>query len=353
MINKPWMIYGSNGYTGELIARKARLRGYRPILAGRDENKVRALATELGFDFRVFDLRDSNTIAHQLNGLHTVLHCAGPFSATAAPMMAACLQTHVNYLDITGEISVFEHGHHLHEAAVTAGIVICPGVGFDVVPTDCLAATLKAALPDATHLALGFDSRSGFSPGTAKTSVEGLASGGKVRENTVIKTVPLAYKTRRINFGNGEKLAMTIPWGDVATAYYSTGIPNIEAYIPASPRLVKRLRRLNWLRPLLGWQIVQNFLKKQIDKKVHGPDLATRESAATAIWGEAKNAAGKTVTAQMTVPNGYSLTVLSSLAVVAHLDQNEASGSFTPSTLIGADFISTLDGVSDITIRCT
>ena len=124
--------------------------------------------------------------------------------------MAACLATHAHYLDITGEISVFEHSRTLDAAARAAGIVVCPGVGFDVIPTDCVAAALKAALPDATQLALGFDSRSGFSPGTAKTSVEGLAQGGKVRKDGRIISVPLAYKTRRIDFGDGEKLAMTI-----------------------------------------------------------------------------------------------------------------------------------------------
>ena len=90
-------------------------------------------------------------------------------------------------------------------------MVLCPGVGFDVIPTDCVAAALKAELRDATHLALGFDSRSGFSPGTVKTSVEGLAQGGKVRRYGLIVSVPLAYKVRRIDFGDGEKEAMTIP----------------------------------------------------------------------------------------------------------------------------------------------
>ncbi len=347
---KTWMIYGANGYTGELIAREAKQRGLNPVLAGRDEKKVRALATELGFKSVAFDLSDTDHIGKHISGMHTVLHCAGPFSATAAPMMSACLHAKVNYLDITGEIAVFEHGNSLHAAAQQAGIVICPGVGFDVVPTDCLAATLKRAMPDATHLTLGFDSRSSFSPGTAKTSVEGLAQGGKVRRNGLITVVPLAFKSRRIDFGNGEKSAMTIPWGDVATAFYSTGIPNIEVYIPASPRLIKRLQRLNWIRPLLGWRFVQNFMKKQIDKKVRGPDLNARSSANTAVWGEVKNAQGKVINGRMTVPNGYTLTVLSSLAVVDFLERNTASGSFTPSTLIGADFVTSLPGVSCITL---
>jgi short subunit dehydrogenase-like uncharacterized protein len=224
-MDKPWMIYGANGYTGELIAREAARRGLKPILAGRSPGKIAPLANELGLEARVFDLGDVAQTAAALEGVSLVLHCAGPFSATSAPMIAACLRARAHYLDITGEISVFEHAMEQDAMARAAGIVVCPGVGFDVIPTDCLAATLKAALPDATHLALGFDSRSGFSPGTAKTSVEGLAQGGKIRRDGKIVAVSLAYKTRRIDFGNGEKLAMTIPWGDVSTAFHTTGIP--------------------------------------------------------------------------------------------------------------------------------
>ena len=174
---KPWMIYGANGYTGELIAREAVRRGLKPVLAGRTAAKVEPLAASLDLQARVFDLLDAVATARSVEGMGLVLHCAGPFSATAAPMMAACLATHAHYLDITGEIGVFEHARTLDAAARAAGIVICPGVGFDVIPTDCVAAALKAALPDATHLVLGFDSRSGFSPGTAKTSVEARCVG--------------------------------------------------------------------------------------------------------------------------------------------------------------------------------
>ena len=163
-------------------ARSGRAAGLKPVLAGRTAAKVEQLATSLGLQARVFDLANAAATARSVEGMGLVLHCAGPFSATAAPMMAACLSAHAHYLDITGEISVFEHARTLDAAARAAGIVICPGVGFDVIPTDCVAATLKAALPDATHLALGFDSRSGFSPGTAKTSVEGLAARVELRD---------------------------------------------------------------------------------------------------------------------------------------------------------------------------
>lgn len=348
---KKWMIYGANGYTGELIAREARRRGESPVLAGRGAH-VAGLANELGFEHRVFDLEDNYQVAKQLDGISLVLHCAGPFSATSAPMIEGCLQAGAHYLDITGEISVFEHAHAQDARAKKAGIVICPGVGFDVIPTDCVAAALKKALPDATHLALGFDSRSGFSPGTAKTSVEGLASGGRARINGKISKVPMAWKVRHIRFGKDEKLAMTIPWGDVCTAWYSTGIPNIEVYIPVSERVVKSAKLSNYVRPLLGLSLVQDFMKKRIGKTVKGPDGATRDKLTTAVWGEASNAVGQKKTARIQTANGYSLTVTGSLAVVAHLLQNTVEpGAYTPSRLLGPDLVTQLPGSGPLQIE--
>jgi short subunit dehydrogenase-like uncharacterized protein len=266
-------------------------------------------------------------------------------------MVHACLSSTTHYLDITGEIGVFEYVHGQSERAKTIGAVLCPGAGFDVIPTDCLAAGLKAALPDATQLALGFDSRSGLSPGTAKTSVEGMAQGGKVRRNGKIVTVPLAYKVRKINFGNGEKSAMTIPWGDIATAHYSTGISNIETYIPASPRMIAAMKRMNLIRPLLGIGWVQRLLKAQIVKKVRGPDKDQRDASPTFVWGEAVNEAGEKRTARIKTANGYDVTVFGALAIVARLlkDPPEGGG-YTPSQLMGKDFITTLPGSGALTL---
>lgn len=346
-----WMIYGANGYTGELIAREAKKRGLTPILAGRNAVKVAAVAQELGLEHRCFDLGSPVEISSHLGGVGLVLHCAGPFSATSSPMIAACIQTKAHYLDITGEISVFEHAQQQNVAAREAGVVVCPGVGFDVIPTDCVAATLKKALPDAVKLSLGFDSRSGFSPGTAKTSVEGLAQGGKVRSDGKIISVPLAFEVRKIDFGDGEKLAMTIPWGDVSTAYHSTGIPNIEVFIPGSPGMIANARRANYVRWLLGLAPVQAFLKNRIGKTVKGPDTATRDRLTTCVWGEATNAKGEKKTARVKTANGYSLTVTGSLAVTEFLLENAVSGgAYTPSKLMGPDLVTRLPGSSSITI---
>lgn len=347
-----WMIYGAYGYTGELIAREAVRRGYRPVLAGRSRAKVEALAGELGLEARHFDLDDAARLDAQLAGCELVMHCAGPFSATAAPMMEACLRARAHYLDITGEIPVFEHAQTLNELARSAGVVVCPGVGFDVIPTDCVAAALKAALPDATHLALGFDTRSSMSPGTAKTSIEGLAQGGKVRRDGRIVQVPLAYRVRRIDFGDGEKPAMTIPWGDVSTAYHTTGIPNIEVFVPGSPDMIRGARFANLIRPLLGLPWVQRQLKARIGRKVTGPDDGKRAESGTWVWGEARNARGERKVARLRTVNVYSLTVTGALAVIGYLMQmRPAGGAYTPARLLGPDLVTSLPGSGELRIE--
>jgi short subunit dehydrogenase-like uncharacterized protein len=341
----PWMLYGANGYTGQLIVRGAVRRGLQPILAGRSRDKIMRLADELGLQARVFDLRERAQAAMALKGMRLVLHCAGPFSAASALLISACLTTGTHYLDITGEIDVLEYAHEQGEAARTAGIVICPGVGFDVIPTDCVAAKLKSALPNATHLALGFHSGSALSPGTGKTLLESLAKGGKVRKDGRIVTVPLAHKTRRINYGTGEMLAMTIPWGDVSTAFYTTGIPTIEVYTSAVPALVILARIGNHVRWLLGADLVQRCLKRLFDKILKGPGGKTREVTPAYVWGEVSNEAGQVKSARIMTANGYSLTVSGALAVVEHLMQRQVQGgAYTPAKLVGPDLLVQLPG---------
>lgn len=351
MSDPQWLIYGVNGYSGELIAREARQRGRKPVLAGRSTERIAPLARELDCACRTFTVTDAAAVAEALNGVTLLLNCAGPFSMTAAPLADACLNHRVHYLDITGEIDVFEVLHARDAAARTMGVVLCPGVGFDVIPTDCLAVALKAALPDATHLALGFDSRSGLSPGTAKTMVEGLGKGGRIRRDGCIIPVPPIWKTRRIDFGRGEKTAMTIPWGDVATAFHSTGIPNIETYVPAPPTLLRWRWLLPWLRPIFGLGFVQTLLKQRVTATVRGPDAERRQRNPTWVWGEVVNAVGARKTGRLQTANGYDVTVWGALAVVEHLLATvPAGGYYTPAQLAGSGLIETLPGSSPIRI---
>jgi short subunit dehydrogenase-like uncharacterized protein len=346
-MKKNWMIYGANGYTGKLIAREAKARGLKPILAGRNRKSIESLAAETGFESMVFDLEDTPAMNSALESITLVLHCAGPFSATSQPMIEACLRNRCHYLDITGEISVFANAYKRSDEAGRADIVLMPGVGFDVVPTDCLAAKLVKALPAATTLQLAFEAGGDMSPGTAKTSIEGLAGGGCVREGGKLKWVPLAWKTREIPFRHGKRLAVTIPWGDVFTAYISTGVPDIEVYMSAPPSSILHMKRLRMLKPLLSMSWVQNLMKKRIEKTITGPEGSERQNTQMQLWGEAGTADGRSVSATMTTPNGYDVTVTASLGIVEYLLKNDVEGGFyTPSLLMGADYAASLPGIT-------
>src|SRR6476659_6763268 len=133
-----FLIYGANGYTGTLIARAAVARGQRPILAGRNAAALVTLASDLGLECRIFALDDPAQVAEGISGMQAVLHCAGPFAHTYRPLADACLQARVHYLDITGEVAVFEALVTRSAAAQAARVMLLPGVGFDVVPSDCL-----------------------------------------------------------------------------------------------------------------------------------------------------------------------------------------------------------------------
>jgi short subunit dehydrogenase-like uncharacterized protein len=346
-----FLIYGANGFTGRLVAREAKQKGLRLVLAGRSAAAIQALAAAWDLPWRVFDVDDKAAAIAGLGDVEAVVNCAGPFSATSRPMIDACLETRRHYLDITGEIDVLVAAHARHAEARAAGIVICPGVGFDVVPTDCLAAVLKEALPDAIELALGIDVGSTPSAGTAKTMVEGLTGGGRVRRNGDIVAVPFAYRTRRIDFGSGPALAVTIPWGDVATAYFSTGIPDIAVYVRTSPAAVFAMRSLNHMRPVLASTRVRNFLRR-LAARSKGPSEAQLRGETSYVWGEARNPAGRVSTARVTTPNGYRLTTDSTLLALQFvLSQRPQGGYYTPSRLMGPRCVERLPGVSAIRIE--
>ena len=344
-----WLIYGANGYTGELIAREAVSRGLKPILAGRNRAAVTALAAELNLECRIFGLDDPQVVQAGLKDCAVVLHCAGPFSHTAKPMLEACLLTHTHYLDITGEIAVFEMAATYDAVAKLAGIMLLPGAGFDVVPTDCLAAHLKAQLPAATQLSLAFRGLGQTSRGTTLTAWESMSTGGMVRRAGQLIPVPPAWKTRQIDFddGRGPTATITVPWGDVSTAYYTTGIPNIEVYMTFKPwfrRLLLASRYFSWL---LRSAPLQSFLKAQIKAMPRGATADQRARSTSYVWGEVRDDAGHTVTKRFKAPDGYTLTVFTTLAIVEQvLDGHTPSGFQTPAQAYGPGLIFQIPGVT-------
>jgi short subunit dehydrogenase-like uncharacterized protein len=345
--NQRWMIYGANGYTAGLIAEEAARRGYQPVLAGRNAEAVAAVAVPLKLDSRSFSLEDTTKAAAALEDIDAVLHCAGPFSATAEPMLRACIASKTHYLDITGEIEIFELAKSLGNDAAAAGCVLMPGVGFDVVATDCLAAKLNTLIENPTHLEMAFCGDGGASPGTAKTFVEMLPDGGRVRANGQITKVPAAAVRRSVAFSDRTEWCMSIPWGDISTAYSTTSIPNITV-LTAVPRAAAFITRLTSpLMAIMKPQGVQNKLKQLVEKHVHGPDQPTRESGCMRLWGKVTNVNGESAEQWLDLLDGYDFTVHASLAVMEHLlEQTPPAGYHTPAGAYGYQLIESIQGSS-------
>ena len=344
-MSNTFLIYGANGYTGELITRFAVERGMKPLLAGRNAIAVEALAKKHHLDYQVFSLDEAYRIDNVLQSVDMVLHCAGPFSRTARPMVEACLRNKKHYTDITGEIAVFEACAALDKKAQEAGIMLMPGVGFDVVPTDCLAKHLKGRLPTATRLSLAFYGVGRLSHGTQATMIMNIGKGGAIRRDGKITGVPAAWKTREIDFGEVTKSGVTIPWGDVATAFYSTDVPNIEVYTVVPPSNLKMMKASRYLGWLLATKPFQDYLQKKIP--AGGPSDAEREKGKTLLWGEASDRNGNRVESRMQGPEGYTITAIAALNIAQKiLDGKFTPGYQTPAKAYGADLVLEIDGVT-------
>ena len=346
-MTQTFLLYGATGYTGRLIARAAVRRELRPIIAGRDPAKVEALAGELSLDGRAFPLTDTAALDRALRETPVVLHCAGPYSQTYKPMVDACLRTGVHYLDITGELIEHEALAKRDAEAAAAGVMLLPSVGFDVVPSDCLAAHLKRRLPTANRLTLAFQSFGGMSRGTLISSIDTIDRAGMIRRDGALTPVPAVWRTRQVDFGAGPVTVVTLPWGDLATAYRSTGIPNIETYmaLPAGQRLAMKSARV--LGPLLGSRPGKALLMRLAAGIPEGPSEAALISGYSLLWGEAQDNAGRRAVSRMRTPHAYAFTAETAVAVAQRVLAGDAHPGYqSPASAYGPDFALCLDGVT-------
>lgn len=341
-----FLVYGVTGYTGRLIVEHAVERGLNPVLAGRSVGEVRSLAERLGLRHRVFGLGSRRALLDGVSGMAAVLHAAGPFSATSAPMAEACLAAGVHYCDITGEIDVFENLAARDAQAKAAGVMLMPGVGFDVVPSDCLAVHVAARLPDATRLRLSIGGLTRASRGTAKTMVEAIAQGVRVRSNGHV-VLATGTPSGVADFGVGPRPTVGVSWGDVSTAWHSTGIPNVEVFFEADRNMRRAAAMPGFVKRVLGTRVAQRILKAQIDKRLPpGPTAEQRSRGRAVVVAEARNAAGKTMVSSLVTPEPYALTALTAVEIVHRAANGDAVAGFkTPSAVFGADFILRFPGV--------
>jgi short subunit dehydrogenase-like uncharacterized protein len=340
------LLYGANGYTGRLAAELAASKKLDVILAGRNKDALTGLGNRLSLPTRVVALDDAEKLSEALKDIACVVHMAGPFAATFAPMLSACVATQTNYVDITGEIEVFEAMWSREEEIKRAGITAVPGAGFDVVPTDCLAAYVAGKLDQPASLVIALGGLNGASQGTLRTAIRQISKPVLCRRAGAI--VALDDRSPRwIDFGTGKEPCVPVSWGDVATAFHSTGIGNITVYF----RHTKRLRAADVLGklfgPLLRSGIGQRGLAAIVRNLPEGPSQAERTSHRGTIWAEATDRSGRSSRAILTTPDAYDFAANSALEIASRISSLPvALGLVTPFQAFGADFVLGLPGCS-------
>lgn len=338
-----FLLYGANGYSGKLIARFAARYQLTPVLAGRNRAALEQLAAETGYPCRVADVNNADQLRIVLEDMPVVVNAAGPFDRTAKQLIEACLESGKHYIDLNGDSAVFEMLRSYHDRAVAAGIMILPGAGFDVVPTDCLALFLARQMPDASKLEIAFAIKgSTLSHGTAVTTAERLGLPGAIRKEGKLTEEPVGKRAMEVDFIPwGEKaFVMSIPWGDISTAWCSTGIPNIITYTAVSPAtwwFLKGQAAFNWL---LRTRFIRKLIMRLIDKRSEGPGDHQRDNAVSLIRATVSNKKGNTLTAFLRCPEAYSLTADASLLITQKvLNGQFRTGYQTPASAYGSELV--------------
>ncbi len=344
---KEVLIYGAYGYTGRLIIEEFISQGIKPSIAGRNKEKLQKVAEKFNLAYEVIEITEKEKLEKWLSGGKVVIHCAGPFIHTAKQMVESCLKTNTHYLDITGEYQVFDQVQAYSDKAVKKGIMLLPGAGFDVVPSDCLANHLKDKLPSATHLELAFVSKgkgSGLSRGTTKTMIENLGYPQVYRKDDEYEYAKMGNHCKNIDYGDFTQLSMGISWGDISSAFFSTGIPNIEVFSGTTQDQLAKVKKLGLISFLVRTDFFRNFLLKKLERDTDGPSNEKREEARMFLWGRVSNG-DAAIENRLTTPNGYTLTAKASVLITQRiLNEDFAVGYQTPATAYGKDFILEIEG---------
>ena len=315
-MNPTILIYGATGYTGKLVAMQARETHLSFEVAGRNGPQVTALAEQLDVPCRIFALDDPETIIASLAGVTAVLNCAGPFASTARPLMEACIACGVHYLDITAEYKVYALAEAWSERAAAAGVMLLPGVGWDVVPSDCLAMYLAAKVDQPQSLRIALQVANSMSRGSTTSVGEILGVGLLVRAEGTIVAKPDAAPAR-FDFGAGLLDSVPLSFGDLVTAWKSTGIPNIAMFV----------------------NIKENVMPEGVTAMPEGPSLEERAANRACAVAEVTGIDGAVVRARIDTINGYSYTPLAAVEALRLVATGQFKPGFqTPATVFGAGF---------------
>jgi short subunit dehydrogenase-like uncharacterized protein len=316
------LIYGATGYTGTMICHEAARRGLDFEIAGRNEEKLSALSTELNVPYHVFSVEDKSGWEKSLSGKTCLLNIAGPFSETAELAMDACITHQVHYVDITAEVDIYRLAESKDSAAIAAGIMILSGAGLFSTYDPLVVHTAKR-VKDPVALRAAFQYSGGFTPGSIASSANIINAGILVRRDGLIEKLSQA-EPADFDFGSGPQQCFPTPLGGIVLCYKSTGIPNIEEYFQMA---------------LPADTSESDTLKIQEEQtKVNSFEEQSR------ILAEVTGADGSIARSIAITPAGYMPTVTAAIEVASRVLKGSFKTGFqSPASVFGETLLETLD----------
>ncbi|MDB4970630.1 MAG: Saccharopine dehydrogenase [Myxococcales bacterium] len=337
------VVYGATGFTGRLICNELARRKVSFAVAGRDRAKLTALAGSLGAaqpEVLVAALDDAAALEAAIARGRVVLACAGPFQRMGTPVREAALAAKRHYLDITGEVGYMLETAERDGEARARGVALVNAVGFDVVPTDAaavLASEAAGGKPEILRIAVKFGGRP--TQGTTRSALESADRGGLAYLAGRYQPEPVATDRWEAPFPEplGARAAVSIPWGDLATAPRSTGARTVRLYMVVSSSVARAMPILGLATKALAWGPAKRLAEHLVSTLPEGPSDAERARARCAILAEATSGQ-KTARAWVTTGDGYDFTAQSAVecAVRASAPDFDKKGALTPTQAFGA-----------------
>jgi short subunit dehydrogenase-like uncharacterized protein len=335
MKGKKILIYGASGYMGQLFLKTIQNENLDVVLGARSNFNSE-------YQVRVFSLENSSAIVENIKDVKLVINLAGPFKYTNKQLLEACIENGTHYIDIAGEVAELETVYKYDEMAKKANIMLMPGAGFGVVPTDIVANLAKQKLSDATHLKIAYITKGGVSRGTLKTVLADINKEGVILENGIFNKAMPAFKTFQFILNDKAQKLVYNPWrADLFSAKISTGIQNIETYANFPNLIVKMMQgKMLWLRDFMT--------KKLIAFLPVGPSEKQIRQGSTICYAEVSNLKGEIASATIIGPEAYLFTSEVLLAITKNiLNENYKVGFQTPN-FYGVDLLKSISNIKII-----
>ncbi len=353
MNSDPVLLYGATGFTGRSVAQAFSDAGIDVVLSGRNRVKLGELAESLQLPWKATRLDEPEVLDRLVASASMVLNAAGPFAGTCVPLVESCLRVRRHYVDLSGEYPSFSAIERYHPEAIENNVMLMPGAGFVVVPSDCLAVHLKNRMPEARYLRLAFSSVESFSRGTLRAMLNLVARNVVIRRHGSMTTVPVGRLQRCFDFGDGAVRGTAVSWADVITAWHSTGIPNIEVYAESDAWRMF-MYQLGALQAPFQTAGIRRAIDQFAQYWPEGPSAQTQDRATRQIVGEVTDPGMHTIRARMTLPDGYLITPPIALSICQRvLNRDWHQGFRTPAQVYGVGLLDDLEGVEleDLTNR--